>query len=193
MSVTSEFKQYGGIVTEQGKLAFAGVRTSVLAAVGAGDLLAAQGKQLSAAASNLATRAGERASVRLSPAGVRDYLQSAGESAVTAYGELSQRGAEVVHELRKDPRVQRVILRAERTVDVVEDGLEELVEEAGTDAERATDKAKTAVAEGAERTRATVRKTAARNTNARKSTTKTAPARKAPPRKASARKAGATS
>lgn len=188
MSLTTELKQYGEIAAEQGKLALTGLRTTALAAVGAGDLLA-----------------------RIGPAEVRGYLQSATDQAVSAYGDLSRRGAEVVHEFRKDPRVQRVILRAERTVDVVEDSLEDLLEEAGeavidatdaaveagertrANARTATKKAETAVAEGAERTRSTVRKTAARNTNARKATATTPPVRKAPARKRAPRTAASTS
>ncbi len=183
MSVTSEFRQYSEIAAEQGKLALAGVRTYALAAVGAGDLVvtraADQGKQL-------ATRTQEIATGRVAPADVRkvvgNYLQTAGEQAVTVYVQLSKRGEEVVHEFRKDPRVQRVIFRAERAVDTVEDSLEDLLEE--VDSEIAD--AKDAVAEGAEATRATVRKTAARNTNARKSTTRKPPVRKAPAAKKSA-------
>lgn len=196
MTITNEFKQYGDIVSEQGKLALAGVRASVLAAVGAGDLFATRVTEQSKA---LVARTQELAAVRVTPADVRDYLTSAGEQAVTTYAKLSERGAEVVHEFRKDPRVQRVILRAERTVDVVEDGLEDLLEEVTEDVEQAADTARTgvaeatgtaksAVADGAERTRTTVRKAAARNTNARKSTATTPPARKAPARKAAARK-----
>jgi len=171
--------QYGDIVAEQGKLALAGVKTSVLAAVGAGDLIVAR-------ATEQAKYFTELASGQISLTG---YLQTAGGQAANAYAELSKRGAEVVHEFRKDPRVQRVILRAERTVDVVEDGLEDLLEEVGSDAEQVADAAKASVAEGAERTRASVRKTAARNTNARKSTATTPPVRKAPARKAAARTA----
>lgn len=183
MSITSEVKQYTGIATEQGRQALAGVRKSVFAAVGAGDLLV--------------SRAADIATTRVTPAGVSEsvrgtvggYLQAAGDQATNAYTQLSRRGAEVVHEFRKDPRVQRVILRTERAVDVVEDGLEDLLDGAGHEVAEATGAAKDAVAEGAERTRTTVRKSAARNTNARKSTATTSPARKAPVRDTAARKA----
>lgn len=194
MSITSEVKQYTGVATEQGKAALAGVRKPVFAAVGAGDLLvsrtAARGKQIVARSQDLAT-------ARVTPATVSEsvrstvsgYLQAAGDQANNAYTQLSRRGAEVVHEFRKDPRVQRVILRTERAVDVVEDSLEDLLDEAGQDVAEATAAAKDAVSEGADKTRATVRKSAARNTNARKSTAKSAPARKAPVRDTAARKA----
>jgi len=190
LSIGTEFKQYGEIAVEQGRTALAGVRSYAFAAVGAGDVVitraAERGKQLASGTQGIATG-------RITPTvvaadvrkAVETYLQTAGEQAATVYAQLSTRGAEVVHEFRKDPRVQRVIFRAERAVDTVEDSLEDLLDEVGDEVTEAKD----AVAEGAEKTRATVRKSAARNTNAAKSTSRTPPVRKAPARNAAARKA----
>jgi len=186
MSISTEFKQYGEIAAEQGKLALAGVRQTVLAAVGASDVVvtraAAQGKQL-------ATRTQDIATGRVAPTDVRKvvggYLQTAGEQAVNFYVQLSKRGEEVVHEFRKDPRLQRVIFRAERAVDTVED----LLVEVASGADSGVSDAKDAVADGADKTRATIRKTAARNTSARKSSIRKPPARKATTGKAATSKA----
>lgn len=186
LSITNEIKQYGEIAAEQGKLALAGVRSYVFAALGAGDVVVTRAAEQS---KQLAVRTQEIATGRVTPIDVRKavegYLQTAGVQAATVYSQLSQRGEDVVHELRKDPRVQRVIFRAERAVDTVEDTLEDLLDE--VDSEIAD--AKDAVSEGAETTRATVRKAAARNTTARKSSARTAPAGKVPTRNAAARKA----
>lgn len=185
MSISSEFKEYGEILAEQGKLALASARKSAFAVVGAGDAVLAraaeQGKQFAARTQEVATSRVDPAEVRKT---VESYLQAAGDQAATAYAQLSKRGQEVVHEFRKDPRVQRVILRTERAVDSVEDTLEDLLDDVASTVDSDVADAKDAVAEGADKTRATVRKTAARNTNARKSTTRKAPARKAPARKA---------
>lgn len=190
MSIQTEFKQYGEIAVEQGRTALVGVRTYAFAAVGAGDvvvtLAAERGKQLVDRTQGIVTgRVTPTVVVADVRKAVETYLQTAGEQAATVYAQLSRRGAEVVHEFRKAPRVQRVIFRAERAVDSVEDGLENLLDD--VDAE--VTKAKDVVAESADTTRATVRKTAARNTNAAKSTSRTPPARKAPVRNAAARKA----
>lgn len=186
MSISTDIKQYGDIATEQSRYALTGVRKYAYAVVGASDLVvsraAVRGKQL-------ADRTQEIASGQVAPTDVRKavegYLSAAGEQAMTVYSQLSRRGQAVVHELRKDPRFQRVIFRAEDAVDAVEDTVEDLLDEVDTGVEDAKD----AVAEGADTTRATVRKAAARNTNARKSTTRKAPARKAPARDEAARQA----
>lgn len=205
MSITSEFKQYGEIVLEQGKLALSGVRTSAFAAVGAGDVVVTRAGDR---ARSLAGRTQDLATTRVSPTDVRksveDALTSAGSQVQVVWTQLSRRGEEVVHELRKAPRLQRVVLRTEDAVDSVEEGVEELIGEVSdeltqraeksraTIASRAR-KAQAAVAEGADTTRAAVRKTAARNTNARKSTARKAPAKASRPRNTAARKAPAKS
>lgn len=197
--MTNDGRQYSGIAAEQGKYALAGVRQSVFAAVGAGDVLVARAIERG---QRLATRTQAIAGTLTRPSEVRttvtSAVQSAGGQAVEALQTLSKRGAEVVHELRKDPRVQRVILRVERGVDSVEGSVTGVLDDVATDVDDAaggtkkvTRRAKKAVAESAETTRGAVRKTAARNTTARKSTTRTAPARKAPARKAPARNTAA--
>lgn len=200
MSIGTEFKQYSEIAAEQGRLALAGVRSYVFAAVGAGDAVVTrateQGRQLAARTQEIATgRVVPTAVVADVGKAVGSYLQTAGEQAVTAYVQLSKRGEEVVHEFGKDPRVQRVIFRAERAVDTVEDTLEDMLDEIDSDV---TD-AKDAVAAGAEKSRGRLGKSATRNTNAAKSTTRTPPVRKAadrsaggkaPAAKAAGRKAG---
>ncbi|CAN5176431.1 hypothetical protein BH20ACT5_BH20ACT5_19920 [soil metagenome] len=182
MNVSSELKQYGEIVAEQGKLALTEARKSFYAVVGAGDL-----------ALERASEQGRQFAERLRSAEVRRIDTAAVREAFEEYvTDLTVRGEKVVHEFRKDPRVQRVIIRAESAVDTVEDALEGAIDEVDSGVSRATDdargvtegakgaanSARGAVAEGAERTRGTVRKAAARNTNARKSTTRKAPARK---------------
>ncbi len=194
MSIGTEFKQYSGSAAEQGKNALSGVRRYVFATVGAGDVLVTRATQRGR---RLASRTQAIATGRVTPTdlaadvrkSVEGYLQSAGEQAANTYVQLSKRGEEVVHELRKDPRLQKVIFRAERAVDTVEDRVDDLLDDVAETVDTRVDDAKDALAEGADATRAAARQTAARNTNARKSTTRKTPNRKAPARNPAALKA----
>lgn len=193
--ISTEFKQYGEILSEQGKVAMAEARKSFYAVIGASDLVLTQASEQGKALRERVRGAAKDAqgiaadlpadAKRISPAtlreavegyrkGLESYLQATSEQATARYTELTQRGEKVVHEFRKDPLVQRVIIRAESAVDTVEDALEDALDDAGDGVRDA----KGDVAKGANKTRGTIRKTAARNTNARKSTTRKPPASK---------------
>lgn len=187
MSITSEFKQYGETAAEQGKQALAEARKSFYAVVGAYDAAFESIVSEFRHADQLPRKAAQTA--KTSPVELRTMIEGivadAAAQALTVYGELAKRGAVVVHEFRKDPRVQRVIIGAEKAVDSVEESVDELLDDASDSVRGEVKDAKAKVAQGADATRGAVRKAAARNTNAAKSTSRKAPARKAPVSKTS--------
>jgi heparin binding hemagglutinin HbhA len=190
MSTAQTVRQYGETVLNQYK-------TSLLATIGAGDLavertrtlveqlrtraealpgeaqvqadLAAKelrtrlGDALSAAQSAAANLRGERVRVTVTEL-VDNARRQAGETLET----LTDRGTEVVEELRRQPGVQRFLGRTERAVDVVEDRVEDLLEETSETvadassevtsvAQKAASKAGKAVDEAEETTRSAAR------------------------------------
>ncbi|MBB3085036.1 hypothetical protein [Geodermatophilus sabuli] len=60
---------------------------------------------------------------------VTDLVSTARTQAVATLESLAVRGGEVVEELRRQPTFRKVVFRAERAVDVVEDRLEDVLEE----------------------------------------------------------------
>jgi heparin binding hemagglutinin HbhA len=131
---------------------------------------------------------------------VTDLVSSARTQTVATLESLAVRGGEVVEELRRQPTFRKVVFRAERAVDAVEDRLEEVLEEtAETVAEASnevTSVAQKAAAKTAKVVDAAEEKTAqaadaAKATldeaDAPKPAKKNSPARKSGPAKASAR------
>ena len=58
---------------------------------------------------------------------VESFFETARTQAVATVEKLAEHGAEVVEELRQQPGFRRVVRRAERAVDTVEDALEDVL------------------------------------------------------------------
>jgi heparin binding hemagglutinin HbhA len=214
MTATQTVRQYGETVLAQYK-------TSLLATLGAGDLAVERTRELvgtlrgraealpgeaqvqaDLAAKELRTRVTDAVSAaqhlvaELRREDVRStvarLVEEAREQAEATLGQLSERGAEVVEELRRQPGVQRFLGRTEAAVDAVEDRVEDLLEETGdavaeasnevtSVAQKAAAKAGKAV-DSAEDTAREAAGTAKRNVRAARapkaSADKSAPARK---------------
>jgi heparin binding hemagglutinin HbhA len=210
MSTAQTVRHYGETVLNQYK-------TSLLATIGAGDLAVERTRtlveqlrtkaealpgeaqvQADLAAKELRTRlndaltAAQQFATTLRREDVRGTLaglvESAREQAEGTLEQLSDRGAEVVEELRRQPGVQRFLGRTERAVDVVEDRVEDLLEETSeavadassevtSVAQKAASKAEKAVDEAEESTRSAAR-SARSGVRAARSTEAKAPARK---------------
>jgi heparin binding hemagglutinin HbhA len=190
MSTAQTVRQYGETVLNQYK-------TSLLATIGAGDLAVERTRtlveqlrtraealpgeaqvQADLAAKELRTRvsgavtAAQHLATNVRPEKVRASLaglvETAREQAEETLEQLSDRGAGVVEELRRQPGVQRFLGRTERAVDVVEDRVEDLLEETSETvadassevtsvAQKAASKAGKAVDEAEETTRSAAR------------------------------------
>ncbi len=70
---------------------------------------------------------------------VTGLVESARTQATSTVEALAERGAEVIEELRRQPAFRRVVSRAERAVDTVEDRLEDVLEDTAEAVSEASD------------------------------------------------------
>ena len=87
---------------------------------------------------------------------VTGLVDSARAQALEAIGELAGRGEQLVGDLRRQPAFRKVAARTERAVDAVEDGLEDVLDEAGETVAEASDAVTSVAQKTAARTGAAV-------------------------------------